>query len=121
MHKIILLIIILFIIRLIIEICIIFSQGLYHYIHGYGYNLLCDEIKNGYVDDSENMIHLRCSTQLRGRYIADTKLCILFPYHLSNDTYYAYGILIFSKEYYLIKNTLKQKKNEMSPKRIKFN
>ena len=48
------------------------------------------------------------SNALNGLYIAKTGTSILFPYYFSNEHDTHYGILIFSKEYFMVKNKFKE-------------
>ena len=105
----------------IFELIIILYQGLYHYIKKSGKiyleQELCDCCLNIY---SNTMICLRNNSKLNGSYISKTFTSIIFPYYFSTNKNIDYGILIFSKEYYIIKNKFKELKATSKRRHLKF-
>ena len=84
-------------------------QGLHHYIKGNGKLLLEKEISSSWLNNfNDDIISLNNRSDLNGLYIAKTGTSILFPYYFSNEHDTHYGILIFSEEYFMVKNKFKE-------------
>ena len=84
-------------------------QGLHHYIKGNGKLLLEKELLDCEMNIScDYIISLNNTSDLHGNYIAKTGTSILFPYYFSSKNNIDYGILIFSKEYFMVKNKFKE-------------
>jgi len=84
-------------------------DGLHHYIKGNGKLLLEKELSSCWLYSlNDDVIRLNNMSDLNGLYIAKTGTSILFPYYFSNEHDTHYGILIFSKEYFMVKNKFKE-------------
>jgi len=84
-------------------------QGLHHYIKGNGKLLLEKELSSCWLNSfNDDIISLNNRSDLHGNYIAKTGTSILFPYYFSSKNNIDYGILIFSAEYFMIKNKFKE-------------
>ena len=57
---------------------------------------------------NKSIIILNSNTKLSGFYVAKTDTSIIFPYYLSSTTGEDYSILIFSKEYFIVKNKFRE-------------
>lgn len=109
---------------LIFELVTLGCQGLHHYIKGSGRFLLEKEFSDCWLNSINNkIICLRSKSELNGRYVSTTGSSILFPYYFSNNNNVDYGILIFSKEYFMVRNKFRElrKLSENKNKRLKFN
>ena len=97
-------------------------QGLYHYIKGNGRVFLEKELSDCSLNTVDrNMISLKGMSELNGSYISTTSTSIIFPYYLLNKDNISYGILLFSKEYFIVKNKFKELRQiSHKNKRIKF-
>ena len=94
---------------IIYEIGTLIIQGLHHYIKGNGKLLLEQEFSSCWLNSfNDDVISLNNKSDLHGNYIAKTGTSILFPYYFSNQNNIDYGILIFSKEYFMVKNKFKE-------------
>jgi len=95
---------------IVFEIGTLIIQGLHHYIKGNGKLLLeielsdCQQI-NVFCD---SVISLNNRSDLHGKFISRTGNSILFPYYFSSENDIDYGILIFSDEYFMVKNKFKE-------------
>ena len=106
---------------IIFEIVTMLSQRLYHYIKGIGFDYLKYELSNCRLNTfNSKIINLEGISELNGSYITNTGSSIIFPYYISDKNNNDYGILIFSKEYFLVKNKFKELKKTSTPKHIKF-
>jgi len=84
-------------------------QGLHHRIKGNGKLLLEKELLDCEISIScDYIIDLNNRSDLHGYYISKTGTSILFPYYFSSKNNIDYGILIFSAEYFMIKNKFKE-------------
>ena len=97
-------------------------QGLHHYIKGNGKLLLEKELLDCEMNIScDYIISLNNRSDLHGNYIAKTGTSILFPYYFSSKNDIDYGILIFSEEYFVVKNKFKElRRFSNTNKRYKF-
>jgi len=97
-------------------------QGLHHYIKGNGKLLLEKELLDCEMNSFHDyIISLNNRSDLHGNYIAKTGTSILFPYYFSSQNDIDYGILIFSKEYFMVKNKFKElRMSSNKNKRYKF-
>ena len=94
---------------IICEIVTLILQGLYHYIKGNGKLLLDQELSSCWLNSlDDDIISLNNRSDLHGDYITKTRTSILFPYYFSNQNDIDYGILIFIKEYFMVKNKFKE-------------
>lgn len=94
---------------IIYEIVTLIIQGLHHYIKGNGKLLLDQELSSCWLNSlDDDIISLNNRSDLHGDYITKTRTSILFPYYFSNQNDIDYGILIFSKEYFMVKNKFKE-------------
>ena len=94
---------------IIYEIVTLIIQGLYHYIKGNGKLLLDQELSSCWLNSlDDDIIYLNNRSDLHGDYITKTGTSILFPYYFSTQNNIDYGILIFSKEYFMVKNKFKE-------------
>lgn len=96
------------------------------YIRNEGFQYLKNELdKSTIFDESKDRLELSNNSPLKGGYIYTTYISRIFPYILvSYDNHY-YGILVFTKEYYLIKKRFDElkklhRKNKVNS-RVKFN
>ena len=107
---------------IIYEIVTLIIQGLHHYIKGNGKLLLEKELSSCWLYSlNDDVIRLNNMSDLNGLYIAKTGTSILFPYYFSNEHDTHYGILIFSKEYFMVKNKFKElRRFSNTNKRYKF-
>jgi hypothetical protein len=84
-------------------------QGLHNYIKGNGKLLLEKELSSCWLNSfNDDIISLNNKSDLNGNYIAKTGTSILFTYYFSSQNGIDYGILIFSDEYFMIKNKFKE-------------
>jgi hypothetical protein len=91
------------------EIGTLIIQGLHHYIKGNGKLLLEKELLDcELIDIFDCTIYLNNKSDLHGNYISKTGTSILFPYYFSSKNSIDYGILIFSDEYFMVKNKFKE-------------
>lgn len=91
------------------EIGTLVLQGLHHYIKGNGKLLLDQELSSCWLNSlDDDIIYLNNRSDLHGDYITKTGTSILFPYYFSTQNNIDYGILIFSKEYFMVKNKFKE-------------
>ena len=106
-----------------LELITIIIQGLHHYIKGDVRLLLEKELSDCRLNVfNDSVIALKNASELDGQYIATTVTSILFPYYLSNRQATCYGILIFSKEYFMVRNKFKELvATETKNNRVKFN
>lgn len=97
-------------------------QGLHHYIKGNGKLLLEKELSSCWLNSfNDDIISLNNRSDLHGNYIAKTGTSILFPYYFSSKNDIDYGILIFSEEYFVVKNKFKElRRFSNTNKRYKF-
>ncbi len=97
-------------------------QGLHNYIKGNGKLLLEKELSSCWLNSfNDDIISLNNRSDLHGNYIAKTGTSILFPYYFSSKNNIDYGILIFSKEYFMVKNKFKElRRFSNTNKRYKF-
>ena len=94
---------------IICEIITLMCEGLHNYIKGNGKLLLEKELSSCWLNSfNDDIISLNNRSDLHGNYIAKTGTSILFPYYFSNQNDIDYGILIFSKEYFMVKNKFKE-------------
>lgn len=106
---------------IVFEIVTLSCQKLYHYIKGSGVLFLQKELSDCRLNTlSSDIIGLSGNSELDGSYIALTKTSIIFPYYISSNNKLDYGILIFSKSYFLVRNKFKELK-PLKNKRLKFN
>jgi len=107
---------------IIYEIITLGFQGLNHYIKGNGKLLLEKELSSCWLNSfNDDVISLNNMSDLNGFYIAKTGTSILFPYYFSNERDTHYGILIFSEEYFMVKNKFKElRRFSNTNKRYKF-
>lgn len=108
---------------LIFEFVTLKTQGLHHRIKGNGRLFLEKEFSDcGLNSLDSSIICLRNTTELNGFYVSTTGTSILFPYYFSNQNNVDYGILIFSKEYFIVRNKFKELKKSFGykKKRLKF-
>lgn len=104
---------------IICEIVTLILQGLHHYIKRNGKLHLERELSDCELSIfTDRIIYLNNRSDLHGNYITKTGTSILFPYYFSNQNNIDYGILIFSKEYFMVKNKFKElrKSSKMLPK-----
>jgi|SRR5690348_3353691 len=112
---------ILFFVWPIFEIVTMCNQGLHHFIRGKGTGLLKKEFKNCQINPVDNkIIGLNDSSEIHGRYVAKTGTSIIFPYYLCSYQGYDYGILIFSKPFFMTRRKFKELKVASNKKRLKF-
>jgi len=98
-----------FILWIVFEIGTLIIQGLHHYIKGNGKLLLEQELLDCELSDIlDCTIYLNNKSDLHGWYISKTETSILFPYYFSSKNNIDYGILIFSDEYFMVKNKFKE-------------
>lgn len=96
------------------------SRGLYHFIKRNGTEMIKEELSDCWLNNLDtSIICLRNKSQLKGSYITTTKTSIISPYYISDLNNKDYGILIFSKSYFLVKEKFKQL-NANKARRIKF-
>jgi hypothetical protein len=97
-------------------------QGIHHYIKGNGKLLLEKELLDCEMNIScDYIISLNNKSDLHGNYIAKTGTSILFPYYFASKNNIDYGILIFSAEYFMVKNKFKElRRFSNTNKRYKF-
>ena len=94
---------------IICEIVTLILQGLHHYIKRNGKLHLERELSDCELSIfTDRIIYLNNRSDLHGNYITKTGTSILFPYYFSNQNNIDYGILIFSKEYFMVKNKFKE-------------
>lgn len=107
---------------IIYEIITLMCEGLHHYIKGNGKLLLEKELSSSWLNRfNDDIISLNNRSDLNGLYIAKTGTSILFPYYFSNEHDTHYGILIFSEEYFMVKNKFKElRRFSNTNKRYKF-
>ena len=107
---------------IICEIITLMCEGLHNYIKGNGKLLLEKELLDCEMNIScDYIISLNNRSDLHGNYIAKTGTSILFPYYFSSKNNIDYGILIFSEEYFMVKNKFKElRRFSNTNKRYKF-
>lgn len=98
---------------LIFEIVTCFNQRLFNIIKGEKTLYLKQELEQCRYNKHCKIIYLNSCSKLKGCYITNTTTSLIFPYYICTNEYKKdYGILIFSKEYYIIKNKLKELNNK---------
>lgn len=94
---------------IVFEIVTLICEGLHNYIKGNGKLLLEQELLDCELSDIlDCTIYLNNKSDLHGWYISKTETSILFPYYFSSKNNIDYGILIFSDEYFMVKNKFKE-------------
>lgn len=97
------------------------TQGLHHFIKRNGTEMIKEELSDCQINIFDtSIISLRNKSLLKGSYITTTKTSIIFPYYISDSNNKDYGILIFSKSYFLVKEKFKELNTTAKRKRIKF-
>jgi hypothetical protein len=93
--------------------------GNHCFIRHTGVDMLKEELSDARLNTlNENIISLNSKSTLKGWFISKQSFSLLFPYYLSSVNGNNYGVLIFSKSYFLVKQ--KYREFNKDSERVKF-
>ena len=103
---------------LVFELVTLFCQKLWNTIHGNGIILLEKELSSSRLNSLDrSIIGLNGVSELNARYVTTTATSIVFPYYLLDYNGMEYGILLFSKAYFIVRKKHKELKNNAARKK----
>lgn len=104
-----------------VESVVLHTQKLHHYIKRNGADMLHKELEGASLNHiNTKIILINGTSELSGVFITDTCASIIFPYYLYDTNRNSYGILIFSKAYWIVRAKYKELKKGGKPKHINF-